>query len=176
DLFVMPSRARLDHDDVEGFGMVFLEASACAKPVIGGRSGGIADAISEGETGLLVDPEDPAELAAAVRVAEAGTLAQQLEGANHPGGARQLVEGEEAQRVAHDHRHPRPQHTGVAEPAQRNDEGGEAEIGLGLAAARREEQQIGDFSVRMATVDQPREGHQDERQLERPPRRIRQRR
>ncbi|MBK7900543.1 MAG: glycosyltransferase family 4 protein [Betaproteobacteria bacterium] len=67
DLFVMPSRARLDHDDVEGFGMVFLEASACGKAVIGGRSGGIADAIAEGETGLLVDPEDPGALAAAIR-------------------------------------------------------------------------------------------------------------
>lgn len=67
DLFVMPSRDRPEHDDVEGFGMVFLEASACGKPVIGGRSGGIADAIAEGETGLLVDPHDPADLAAAIR-------------------------------------------------------------------------------------------------------------
>jgi phosphatidylinositol alpha-1,6-mannosyltransferase len=66
DLFVMASRARLDKHDVEGFGMVFLEASACGKVVIGGRSGGIADAIIDGETGVLVDPHSPDEIASAV--------------------------------------------------------------------------------------------------------------
>lgn len=41
--------------DVEGFGLVFLEASACGKPVIGGRNGGVVDAVIDGQTGLLVD-------------------------------------------------------------------------------------------------------------------------
>lgn len=54
DLFVMPNRT-LDDADVEGFGMVFLEAGAAGLPVIGGRSGGVPDAVREGETGLLVD-------------------------------------------------------------------------------------------------------------------------
>lgn len=54
DLFVHPNRT-LDDDDVEGFGMVFLEASASGVAVIGGRSGGVVDAVSDGETGLLVD-------------------------------------------------------------------------------------------------------------------------
>ncbi|MFO0647757.1 MAG: glycosyltransferase family 4 protein [Polyangiales bacterium] len=54
DLFVMPNRT-LDDDDVEGFGMVFLEASAAGVAVIGGRSGGVPDAVSEGVSGLLVD-------------------------------------------------------------------------------------------------------------------------
>ena len=45
---------------VEGFGIALVEASACGLPVIGGRSGGIPDAVREGETGLLVDPGDPA--------------------------------------------------------------------------------------------------------------------
>jgi len=66
DLFIMASRQQLDQCDVEGFGMVFLEANACGKAVIGGRSGGIADAIIDGETGLLVDPHSPEAIAAAV--------------------------------------------------------------------------------------------------------------
>jgi phosphatidyl-myo-inositol dimannoside synthase len=63
DVFVLPSRMRLESYDVEGFGMVFLEANACGKPVIGGRCGGIPDAIVEGTTGFLVDPLDPGEIA-----------------------------------------------------------------------------------------------------------------
>jgi phosphatidylinositol alpha-1,6-mannosyltransferase len=66
DVFVMASRTRADLNDVEGFGLVFLEAGACGKPVIGGRSGGIPDAIVEGESGLLVDPLDPRDVAAAL--------------------------------------------------------------------------------------------------------------
>ncbi len=58
DLFVMPSR-----DDppgsFEGFGIVFLEAGAAGTPQVGGRSGGIPDAVHDGETGLLCDPWDP---------------------------------------------------------------------------------------------------------------------
>jgi phosphatidyl-myo-inositol dimannoside synthase len=66
DVFVMPSRAPAEADDVEGFGLVFLEANACAKPVIGGRSGGISDAVMDGVTGLLVNPHDPEEIADAL--------------------------------------------------------------------------------------------------------------
>ena len=64
DLFVMP--AREDPPDVEGFGLVFLEANACGTPVVGARTGGIPDAIRDGETGLLVPPGRPAVLAEAV--------------------------------------------------------------------------------------------------------------
>ncbi len=63
DVFVMPSRVRPADCDVEGFGLVFLEANACGKPVIGGRTGGIPEAIVDGETGFLVDPESPADIA-----------------------------------------------------------------------------------------------------------------
>ncbi len=52
---------------VEGFGLALVEASACGLPVIGGRSGGIPDAVREGETGLLVDPSDPAAVAQGIR-------------------------------------------------------------------------------------------------------------
>jgi phosphatidylinositol alpha-1,6-mannosyltransferase len=62
DVFVMPSRVRPAECDVEGFGLVFLEANACGKPVIGGRAGGIPDAIVDGETGFLVDPASPAAI------------------------------------------------------------------------------------------------------------------
>ena len=66
DVFVMPSRADLDACDVEGFGMVYLEANACGKPVVAGRSGGVADAVVDGETGLLIQPDSPEMLAEAV--------------------------------------------------------------------------------------------------------------
>jgi phosphatidyl-myo-inositol dimannoside synthase len=66
DLFVMPSRSRLAGLEVEGLGIVYLEASACGLPVIAGNSGGAPDAVLEGETGLVVDGTSKAEVAAAV--------------------------------------------------------------------------------------------------------------
>jgi phosphatidylinositol alpha-1,6-mannosyltransferase len=66
DLFVMPNRVSLRTRDTEGFGIVFLEANACEVPVIGGRSGGVPDAVADGETGLLVDGTDPHAIAGAV--------------------------------------------------------------------------------------------------------------
>jgi phosphatidylinositol alpha-1,6-mannosyltransferase len=64
DLFVMLSREALP--DVEGFGLVFLEAAACGLPSVGGRSGGIPDAIEQGESGWLVDPCDTQEIAGTI--------------------------------------------------------------------------------------------------------------
>lgn len=55
DVFAMPSRSRLAGLEVEGLGIVYLEASACGLAVIGGNSGGAPDAVIEGETGLAVD-------------------------------------------------------------------------------------------------------------------------
>jgi phosphatidylinositol alpha-1,6-mannosyltransferase len=55
DLFAMPSRSRLGGLEVEGLGIVYLEASACGLPVIAGNSGGAPDAVIEGETGFVVD-------------------------------------------------------------------------------------------------------------------------
>jgi phosphatidyl-myo-inositol dimannoside synthase len=51
----------------EGFGIALAEAAACGLPVVAGRSGGTAETVSEGETGILVDSESPDEAAAAVR-------------------------------------------------------------------------------------------------------------
>ncbi len=58
DVYVMPTRPSDDGSQVEGFGIVFLEAGAASKPVIAGRAGGVADAVIDGATGLLVDPTD----------------------------------------------------------------------------------------------------------------------
>jgi phosphatidylinositol alpha-1,6-mannosyltransferase len=67
DVFVMPNYEEAATGDIEGFGMVFLEANAAGKPVIGGRSGGTAEAIVEGITGFRVDPADTGELTARIR-------------------------------------------------------------------------------------------------------------
>jgi len=61
DLYVGASR-RFDRL-AEGFGIALVEAAACGLAVVGGRSGGVPDAVREGETGILVDPEDPAAVA-----------------------------------------------------------------------------------------------------------------
>jgi phosphatidyl-myo-inositol dimannoside synthase len=53
DIFLLPNRD-LNGCDWEGFGIVFLEAARAGKPCIGGRNGGVADAIEEGVTGFLV--------------------------------------------------------------------------------------------------------------------------
>lgn len=51
---------------VEGFGISIVEASASGLAVVGGRSGGVADAVRDGETGVLVDPQDPGAVAAGI--------------------------------------------------------------------------------------------------------------
>jgi phosphatidyl-myo-inositol dimannoside synthase len=58
DVFAMPCRTRHLGLDVEGLGIVYLEASAVGLPVVAGRSGGAPDAVREGETGDLVDGDD----------------------------------------------------------------------------------------------------------------------
>jgi len=64
DLYVGASRY---HDLLaEGFGISLVEASASGIAVVGGRSGGVPDAVRDGETGILVDPEDPAAVAASI--------------------------------------------------------------------------------------------------------------
>jgi phosphatidylinositol alpha-1,6-mannosyltransferase len=65
DLFAMPSRSRLAGLEVEGLGIVYLEASACGLPVIAGKSGGAPDAVVEGVTGVTVDGRDSRDIARA---------------------------------------------------------------------------------------------------------------
>src|SRR5690606_13685511 len=63
DVFALPSLS--ERGDIEGFGIVFLEAGACETPVVGTLSGGIPDAIADGETGLLVPAGNRESLAEA---------------------------------------------------------------------------------------------------------------
>lgn len=65
NLFVMPCR-ELDNGDVEGFGIVFLEANVYSKPVIAGKSGGASEAVEHGVSGLLVDPQDVGVISATI--------------------------------------------------------------------------------------------------------------
>lgn len=63
DLFVLATRESTTAQEVEGFGLVFLEAQACGTPVVGARTGGIPDAIKHGEGGFLIAQDDLGALA-----------------------------------------------------------------------------------------------------------------
>ncbi|WPL17682.1 GDP-mannose-dependent alpha-(1-6)-phosphatidylinositol monomannoside mannosyltransferase [Thiorhodovibrio winogradskyi] len=63
-LFVLPNRAV--NKDIEGFGMVLVEAQSCGKPVIAGDSGGTAETMRVGESGYVIDCTKPEPLAAAI--------------------------------------------------------------------------------------------------------------
>lgn len=64
DVFVLPPLQTAK--DVEGFGIVFIEANACGVPVVAARTGGVSDAVSEGISGLFADPLDPEDIAAKI--------------------------------------------------------------------------------------------------------------
>lgn len=65
DIFVLPTKC--EGDDIEGFGIVFLEAASYGIPVIAGRGGGVEEAVIDGQTGLLIDPTSVQELVDALR-------------------------------------------------------------------------------------------------------------
>lgn len=66
DVVVQVSRESLAGGGVEGFGIVCLEAAAVGKPVVAGRSGGLPEAVRDGVTGILVDPNDVGAVADAI--------------------------------------------------------------------------------------------------------------
>jgi phosphatidylinositol alpha-1,6-mannosyltransferase len=66
DIFAMPCRSRLAGLEVEGLGIVYLEASATGLPVVAGDSGGAPDAVLDGRTGLVVDGRRLADVTTAV--------------------------------------------------------------------------------------------------------------
>ncbi|MBN1197323.1 MAG: glycosyltransferase family 4 protein [Candidatus Aminicenantes bacterium] len=77
DCFIMPNRE--ENGDVEGYGLVFIEANACGKPVIAGKSGGAVEAVKDNVTGLLVDPRSVEEIAAKMElIMRDHALAQRL--------------------------------------------------------------------------------------------------
>jgi phosphatidylinositol alpha-1,6-mannosyltransferase len=66
DAFVLLSRESPSKGGAEGFGIVCIEAGACGKPVVAGRSGGLVDAVDHDKSGLLVDPQDVGAVAEAL--------------------------------------------------------------------------------------------------------------
>jgi phosphatidylinositol alpha-1,6-mannosyltransferase len=66
EVFAMPCRTRRGGLDVEGLGIVYLEASATGLPVVAGRSGGAPDAVLAGETGQVVDGRDVSAVASSL--------------------------------------------------------------------------------------------------------------
>lgn len=80
DLYVMPNRKTEGVlEAIEGFGISFIEASACGKAVIGGKSGGVTDSIADGETGILVEPLDKKSIACAIiKLLQDGELARKM--------------------------------------------------------------------------------------------------
>jgi phosphatidyl-myo-inositol dimannoside synthase len=65
-LFLQLSRQTGVYDGIEGFGLAFLEAAAHGLPCVGGRSGGVPEAVQDGVTGFLVPPQDHEQVVAAV--------------------------------------------------------------------------------------------------------------
>ena len=65
DLFVLPAREIPADDEVEGFGIAYVEAAASCVPSIAAESGGVADAVRDGVSGVLVAPDCPSAVAAA---------------------------------------------------------------------------------------------------------------
>lgn len=79
DVFAMPCRTRNRGWDVEGLGIVYLEASATGLPVVAGNSGGAPDAVLDGKTGFVVDGTSLEQVAQPiVRLLNDRTLASQL--------------------------------------------------------------------------------------------------
>ena len=79
DVFAMPCRTRGAGLDVEGLGIVYLEASASGVPVVAGRSGGAPEAVQQGRTGLVVDGRSTGQIADAVsRILEDPELAARM--------------------------------------------------------------------------------------------------
>ncbi|MEV4541098.1 glycosyltransferase family 4 protein [Micromonospora echinaurantiaca] len=101
DVYAMPCRTRNRGLDVEGLGIVYLEASATGLPVVAGDSGGAPDAVREGETGYVVRGRDVAQLADRVaRLLADRDLARQLGAAGRAWVEREWRWETQAQRMA----------------------------------------------------------------------------
>ena len=78
EIFIMANRT-MPNGDTEGYGIVFLEAGAWGKPVIGGRAGGVVDAVDDGSTGILVEGTRADDIAQAIeKLLSDGALAKRM--------------------------------------------------------------------------------------------------
>ena len=66
DVFILPTREVPSKGYIEGFGIVFLEASACGKPIVAGRAGGSSEAVTDKTTGFVVDSKNEKEILSSV--------------------------------------------------------------------------------------------------------------
>ena len=66
EIYVMVSRFDVESGEVDGFGIVYLEAAAVGKPSVAGNHGGCGDAVEDTVTGYLVDPTNPVAVASAI--------------------------------------------------------------------------------------------------------------
>jgi phosphatidylinositol alpha-1,6-mannosyltransferase len=97
--FAMPSRLPPGGKGGDGFGIVYLEASARGVPVVAGNTGGAVDAVSDGVTGLLVDPTDHVQVAdALISILSTPALRMRL-AANGPAWAAKFAWPKPAERV-----------------------------------------------------------------------------
>jgi phosphatidylinositol alpha-1,6-mannosyltransferase len=101
DVFAMPCRSRWMGLEVEGFGIVYLEAGASSKPVVAGRSGGADEAVEDGTTGLLVEGDEPKATALAVaQLLTDGPRAGRFGGAGRARVEREFTWTRQAERLA----------------------------------------------------------------------------
>lgn len=131
DIFALPNR--VDGADIEGFGIVFLEAQAAGKAVVGGRSGGVPEAVADLATGLLVSGREVEELAAAIRrLARDASLRAALGRAGRERVLRAFTWEAAASAVA-------AVHAGVAVPADRRSNAAAAKASMGSSGSERSE-------------------------------------
>jgi glycosyltransferase involved in cell wall biosynthesis len=98
-IFCVPSVVA-SSGDAEGFGIVFIEAQAMGLPVVSTRSGGIPEAVEDGETGLLVMQNDPDRLAQAIcRLLQDGNLWQRFSAAGRKRVVRQFNLAQQTRRL-----------------------------------------------------------------------------
>ena len=96
-------------------------------------------------------------------------LALEFQGADEGRGTPELVEGQQPQRIAHDDRHARRVDGRVPQAAEHHREGGEAQVGFGLSATSRKEQQVDHLAIRVLAVDHAGDVGEQKGELERPP-------
>lgn len=90
DIFALPTRERFGGIETEGLPLVYVEAAAASLPLIGGKAGGVSDAVRHEETGLLVDGTDPDETADAIN----RLISNPAEAARMGTAARKMAESE----------------------------------------------------------------------------------